>query len=368
MTFVFLCSSLESDRDGVGDYTRNLAAALIKLGLNVELIAFNDRHISDFFSGIQPQNGVPVSVKRIPSTLSQKDRMLAVKKYIDEYKPDWVSLQFVPYAFQKKGLPFGLLHSLLQLKGNFKWQIMYHELWVGVDGRLTFKNRIVKYLQQYIIKNINAKLHPACITTSIPVYLEKLNSPKARLLPLFGNIPVRHISQKANSDYDIMNVLHFGTFTGYVSELKAQFEFVKRIATNENRAIRFNIIGSAGPHKEQALTLASEIFGELAVNFIGKLPAEDISLYMHKADIGISRASHLMYGKSGSTVAMLEHGLPVVLRGLPPEFKLIQQDNYIQKGQLLFSTDSTNKIPQKQLPDYNSVENIAKKLLGYLSP
>jgi hypothetical protein len=366
MKLIFLCGCLEPGRDGVGDYTIRLAGELTRQGHKISLIALNDRYVKEGIEESRNVDHTNMPVLRISSNSSVQMRFETVNEWIGAFKPDWISLQFVPYAFNKKGLPFRLLGNLLQLKGYSNSHIMYHELWVGIDGKVTIKNKLIQQLQKCIIWQINKRFNPVCITTSIPVYLKKLNTPKAKLLPLFGNIPVQPVSNLQETNPTTINVLHFGNFTGFIHELKAQFEFVKQLAKQTGKQIRFNSIGSAGVFKEQSIQLANIIFGSSSVNLVGKLPPELISGYMHNSHIGISRANHLLYGKSGSTVAMLEHGLPVVLRGDIPDIKLLQRDFFFEREQLLFTKSTIIDFPEKNVPVYDSSGKIARQLISYL--
>src|ERR1022692_2576923 len=46
------------------------------------------------------------------------------------FNPNWVSLQFVPFGFHPKGLPFGLPRHLMSIIGSRPLHWMFHELWV----------------------------------------------------------------------------------------------------------------------------------------------------------------------------------------------------------------------------------------------
>src|ERR1700730_16908643 len=120
MKIIFICGSLEPGRDGVGDYTRRLAGKLILLGHDAAAVALNDPHIQDELAGTQPVDGVTVPVLRMPSAMDAKLRFQRVKEWIEPFRPGWISLQFVPYAFHPKGLPLLLGKRLkgLLVKGR----------------------------------------------------------------------------------------------------------------------------------------------------------------------------------------------------------------------------------------------------------
>ena len=56
MKLLFLCSSLEPGRDGVGDYTRRLAGECLRQGHEVRLLSLNDK--GEIRSRLLETNGV----------------------------------------------------------------------------------------------------------------------------------------------------------------------------------------------------------------------------------------------------------------------------------------------------------------------
>ncbi len=106
--------------------------------------------------------------------------------------------------------------------------------------------------------------------------------------------------------------------------------------------VKFNVIGNNGIHKEAAFSVIKNVLGQYALNCIGEKDENEISEIFLNADIGISRANYEYFGKSGSTVAMLEHGLPVLLRGEQPTILKLEapQNNFAK--QMIFTSSPTN--------------------------
>jgi hypothetical protein len=90
-------------------------------------------------------------------------------------------------------------------------------------------------------------------------------------------------------------------------------EALHATATADGARVHFVSIGSAGPHGPAAEALAKKIFGAERTHFLGSLSPEQISAWMQRAEVGLSRSPQAIYEKSGSTAAMLEHGLDVRL-------------------------------------------------------
>lgn len=111
MDILFICGSVELGNDGVGDYTRRLCAKLIKEGHKAQILALCDR-IVFYTSESQVVEETSVIVHRIPIQASNKQRLFWLKEILKDFTPDWISLQYVPYSFNPKGLPFWLPYYL----------------------------------------------------------------------------------------------------------------------------------------------------------------------------------------------------------------------------------------------------------------
>src|SRR5690606_13574233 len=101
--------------------------------------------------------------------------------------------------------------------------------------------------------------------------------------------------------------------------------------------------------ERQALILIEDVFGKNSIDHLGQVPAEEVSAWMQTADLGLSKADYAMYGKSASTIAMLEHGLPVLLRGKTSE-KRNRDNTNVFDDQLILIDSRISALPQKKKP------------------
>lgn len=365
MKIILLCGSLESGHDGVGDYTMRLCGELIRQGHDAAVVALNDKHVTEVYTGMQEIDGVRVSVFRIPYMWSTKKRFSQAKEWINVLKPDWLSLQFVPFSFHPKGLPIGFISKMKSLVRGYNFHIMFHELWVGVNGNERLKMRLLGLLQKIIIKQLLSNSKPNCITTTIAIYKERLSNSLVEILPLFGNIPLVFCN-KSISNVDKLKVVHFGSFTGLTEEYKSQLQFLNKAAAFYNRRVEFITFGEGGIFKDKAIKIAKSIFGEKQVIERGRLSAPEISMLLQTADVGVSRANYTMSGKSGCTIAMLEHGLPVVLRGTKPYINDNMDSDLSHSGQLLFCNSGFSAVLQRRTAKSN-LSSVAETFVAYLS-
>ena len=185
MRLLFLCSSLEPGRDGVGDYTRRLTQECVELGHTCALVALSDPHVS-----VLVETGGPggVSTLRLPPHTDFE----AAAEFRERFAPDWISLQLVAYGLHPRGVLFAATPRLRKIIGPARLHVMFHELWLGNDAKPSLRHRITGALQKASLRRMLATLRPAFVSTTNPFYAALLHSigVEASILPLFGNIPI----------------------------------------------------------------------------------------------------------------------------------------------------------------------------------
>lgn len=303
---------MEPGRDGVGDYTRRVAAALVNLGFKVSVLALFDRYVEIQVSESQQAEDTLLSVMRIPLNESAAGRFLTAKNWLAAIDPEWVSLQYVPFAFDKRGLHFGLSRQMKGLTAGRHVHIMFHELWVGIAAEESLKLRLWGNLQRLLIKRLILTMRPAVLHTQTRLYqalLAKMGF-KANYLPLFGNIPVTEVVLE--SDNDLKKQFDFVVF-GAIHNGARISEFAHDAAAYAKKNqlnIRLIFVGRCGPEQDGWVSIwQSEGLG---VEIYGDQPVESISRIMQNADFGISATAAAVVEKSGSFTALREHGLPVI--------------------------------------------------------
>ena len=324
MRIIFLCGSLEPGRDGVGDYTRRLALEMIRHGHQVAAIALNDWHLKNEFLGEQIAEENYLQILRLPSNWPSEQRFARAKEWIDSFNPEWLSLQFVNFAFNIRGLHFGLGNWLAMLGKGRKWHIMFHELWVGMALEAPKKHILWGKIQRKLIKSLILKLKPSLIHTQSHLYLAQLARLgfKAEYLPLFSNIPkVNSLTQNSGlqpkTETDSNSQISFLVF-GSIHPMSPVEQFAREAVeyAQKNRSkVSFTFIGRSGYELAHWVSvLQSE---NLNIELLGEQTPERISQVLSSASIGISTSSLGYIEKSGTVVAMLEHGLPVICVASP---------------------------------------------------
>jgi glycosyltransferase involved in cell wall biosynthesis len=309
MKIAFFCGSLEPGKDGVGDYVRLLASEVIMQGHHAVIVAINDTHLKKEYRGIQKARDIDVGVLRIPFTLSVRQRFTLARKWIDSLAPDWISVQFVPYAFHSKGLP---LLSTFYLKGIIRkrrMQIMFHEMWV--DGKNDgVKRKFTSIFQRFLIKKMLHLLMPSVIHTHIPFYqfrLKKLGFLLSKPLPLFSNICLLNRDQKQDQ-----NIFRIGIFS-QVENSKSIISFLAAVGRQVvERKIQLEVL-LLGEKKSKMMDLGNMIerLENYKIRYTGFLTTEALSAALQSCTLGLTSVPRHLLGKSGSVAAFLAHGVPV---------------------------------------------------------
>lgn len=305
---LFLSGSAEPGKDGVGDYSRRLCGALVRLGHEAQMLSLCDHQATAFVSEQQWVEGTAVTVNRIPKASTQAQRLVWTQQLVDSFEPNWISLQFVPYSFNPKGLPFWLPNFLKKINGKHQWHIMFHELWLGIDIESSFKHKCIGKLQQFIVKNMVDAIKPQCCQTQNQLYqfFLKLHTIDASILPICSNIPV--VASK-NEFKDRVQFVLFGTihpgapFEDFVKDLLA-------IKGSFTKPIEFVLIGKNG----YELLNYTNILAKYAVNYnvLGIQTESQISEVLINSDFGISTTPYFQTEKSGVYAAYREHGLNTI--------------------------------------------------------
>ena len=325
MRIAFLCSSLESGQDGVGDYTRRLAAECIRQSHPSIILGLNDAGVRETLYELQEMEGASISVMRLPSSMSWRKRAMLGRKWLDAFDPDWVSLQFGPFAYQPKGLPFGLPRRLLSITGARPLHWMFHELWILWRLPLPLRQRLLGQFQKLCIRLCLIRLNPKAIATQLPLHQAELAKRgwAAEVVPLHGNIPVH--PDGAAHDWLVNRCgllpgskwVKAGFFGNILPTLNPAL-FTARMAEIAKPGAKLLLL-SAGRIGEKSAKLWSSLERELrapaAFFNIGELNEHESSLYFSALDYGLTSYPPELVGKSGSVAAMLEHGLSVVICG-----------------------------------------------------
>lgn len=378
MKLLFLCTSLEPGRDGVGDYVRLLAESCIEGGHECQIVALNDEHIAR--GGVEWQHGQSQDIHCMRLSPSERwdERFAAVQALVHQYNPDWLSWHIVPYGFHPKGLIPPELAGFGRLGRDRNVHVMLHELWIGLSRGEPLKNIAWGALQKRRLLHFLRALGPTVIHTSNTTYETVLGREgcTSHVLPLFGNIPVTEIVPPVPRPAEWIGGI-FGTVHPQFPPVPC-FDVLVEGARASGRRLRMLGIGRMGTYGEDMFAaLNAEYGGELEAVVVGEKSPAEVSRLLQTLDFGIATHPWALLGKSGAVAAMIDHGLPVIvprddwqLRVRPIEvppidklvIKLSEMPPELMAGRLARKTAPLPRLPGIAYAFLESLESSAASL------
>ncbi len=318
MKIVFLTSSINPGRDAVGDYTLNLANAVVSLGHECHIIGYNLNSAPDNNSDILCQEA-GVSIIQLAGNLKLAERGKQLLSEIENYSPDWVSIQFVPFGFDKKGIPDFFKKTFSPIANKISVQMMFHEIWLGEKPGLPFKQKILGYLQKKSILSLLNNINPKVIQTSNPVYQSVLKREgwNTKLLNMISNFPVLETPNFNTAWTWTKNRQNYFVF-GFLGSIYKEWDYrpfidaLIKIQEFYNKKVALVSVGSMGAGKKAWDLMANDVSEKFLVYSAGIQSKENISSFLQSVDFGVALTPISIIGKSGSAAAMLEHGLPII--------------------------------------------------------
>jgi hypothetical protein len=320
MKLLIVCGSLEQGKDGVGDYSRKLALEFVKQKHQVLLFALNDRHTSTLIERAADEG---ISEIRLPASMDARERFTKLKDATNTFIPDWISLQFVGYSFNKRAIVFDLAKQLRRLKLSTNVHVMFHEIWQGESKDSTLKDKIIGFFQKRSAIAVVKALKPKCISTTNGYYQNSLSKAgiDTNKIPVFSNMPLgdstrRNIYEQLPADYRIDNTDYvLACFFGGFHHHDLLAERIKQLSVSVNDHLNKKLIvthaGKSPGIKEQFAKL-SEVTG-IPMHVLGQWAENDIADYLGICDVSLSNHPKVLFEKSGSIAAALYNGCPVII-------------------------------------------------------
>ena len=338
LKIIYVCGSAEPGKDGVGDYSRRMCGELIRKGHEVYILSLYDQFVFTFTIERQFIESTEVVVYRIPRITSKKKLLNLVQNIMINFKPDWISLQYVPYSYNIKGLPFWLPSFLKKIKGNYKWHIMFHELWLGIDIESSFRHKCIGYIQQRILQLLIFKIKPQIINTQNKLYqyfLQSLNI-NVDILPICSNIPLTAVKKDAKvyTQFVLFGTIHPGApFKNFIDDLV-------KYKSKLTKPIKFIFIGNNGQELFNYVKVLESY--DIKYEVIGIKTESIISQVLIDSDHGISTTPYFQTEKSGVYAAYKEHQINTICvsRSWTPT-----KGQYIIPNIIRYEKNNLNLIP-----------------------
>jgi hypothetical protein len=381
MQVTLIAGGLEPNCDGVGDYTRWLALESTRQGARCRLLALADRHISAPIAG----DGLSGrETKRLPFSMPWAERLRLAEQFLAAAPTEWVSLQFVPYSFQRWGIASKLVRSLPELVGDARLHVMFHELWI--DGTASARKRLVSAAQRRTVLAL-ANYPQALVHTSNPTYQHALaqHGVQAERLPLFGSIPVAR-SDAASWLSPLLEGVgcdalasegrrtHWWLFTLFgtlhpVWPPQPLLDQLQSAAAAAGKRVALISAGRPGAGEFIWKDMAAMHGARVPMLQLGEQPASRISELFNTADFGIATTPFALIGKSATVAAMLDHGLPVVVNRDDCRWPAPETDDAREAALLMrMGSDLPARLRQaRRLPPSWRLRDVSSRWLGALA-
>ena len=383
MRIAFIHSCLEPGRDGVGDYTRLLAAECARQGHPACIVSLNDPFIHGEPSvSVHKENCQDAPCLRIGPGTPWPDRIRVARAFLNAFEPDRISLQFVCYGWHPKGIARGIGPRLGAVIGSTPLQMLFHETWIGVERGASWKDRVTGMIQSHYVLRTLQELRPFAVHTTNPAWQALLarNAVHARLLPLFGLIPIvaqpdfawledelrAHEIGVSGSDHPWLFAM-FGSLHP-VWPPEPLFSHLRRLSNRCGRGIA--IVAAGRMHGGELLwdSLVARYSGDFAFCKLGERPPAQISELLQFADFGIAATPWSIIGKSAAVSTMLDHGLPVIVNRDELQFSfdvppLTGHSPLLDK----MGNDLAERLPEMQrCPPRSTLPDVAAQFIGEL--
>jgi hypothetical protein len=320
MRLLFITSAYEPGRDGVGDYVRLLGEKCQLAGHECAVLALNDKFTSQKIE-IESHG---FKLLRLPVSISRKQKEILSKTFIDFFRPDWVSLQFVSYGYDKNGIASDLYFVLKKVLPNTTIpQVTFHELWIGTEKGHQIKPFIIGQAQKFFIMRILKKFKPkfVCATTEVFCFMLSQNGIKSHFLPTFSNIQKTGDTSKFDYQSFVSKTLPreealFFVFFGSINpnwNHRLLFEYL--LAQQHKTGKKFVIfsVGVLGKGEGIWEEISNTYSNNLTFVKLGPKSDEEISVLFNECDFGLTGYPEIVYEKSGAIAAMIDNGLKVIL-------------------------------------------------------
>lgn len=365
LKFLFIVGCLEPGYDGVGDYTKTLAQHLCQQGHSCLVVAIKDPFVIKIPVHLPSHPSIPYATIRLRDVSKEKTYFSEI---IKGFQPHYISLQFVPYAFDKRGLPFYLAKLLKPFAKEYNFHIMMHEIWIGFEPWSSLKHRLIGKLQRLCIQYLFKALQPQCVHTHTTIYKNHLQAlyPGVSLLPLFSSIHNTgcESSLEAFQNLILEKDLSFKSYNRSVYWIFAFFgalhpewpsePLMKRIATAakaEQKSVLILHFGHIG--RGQTTWEALEKHYSPAFKFfkLGPLLPKQIELILTHIDFGIATSPLHLLEKSASALTFLEWGCRLIVNRIERDVKL---STFFETRILKINTkDFTKRLAQAKRSPYS---------------
>ena len=342
MRLALLSGAFPPQFDGIGDHSWWLSQALAERGH--QLTVFTS------FGADRPQ---PPGVQVIPCFEASKSKTIAqILSHLQPGRFDWLLVQYNPFCYGRRGFAPGLISALRGSPAPIA--CIFHETFaVPLWPWQHIVMRIWQYPQFAFLARTGL-----CHFVSTERWLAQVRrwaKGPSQLLPVGSNLPLCNLTKgEARERLGLRpDALILGVF-GFAHQSK-RTEWIGAAARRIHARFPQTEVLCIG----QVGELVRGVCGETPVHDHGSLPGPEVSLRLRAMDVFLAPLTDGISGRRGSTIAALQHGLPICstvrsytdtyLKKLDsPAFSLVPHDD-----QALFCEEAVRMAEKTlQQPDF----------------
>lgn len=225
---------------------------------------------------------------------------------------DLYIIQFAPYFFSPSGCSGKSIFHFASVLSNKKVIVNFHEIWIGAHPKAKWKESFIGWKQKREILKFLKLLKPKVIHSSNAAAIDRLKKEgvNAEFIYLFGNIPVHNFNPPIVNSANL-KIIFFGTpYKSFPYDiLGKQLAHIANVSTTK---IELKLIGRQRDRKGLIKLHKMATDHNLSISVNNQMTKDEISIELQTSSIGVSTTPYDIIGKSGTTAAMLEHGLPII--------------------------------------------------------
>lgn len=341
---------------GIGDYSWELYRRLKEDGTDVKVITKSDKAIEIFITEEKLGNDVYAEIK-----VWNHKSISIINKIIRKEKPDWCIVQYNPYGFNEKGLPFYFIYLILLIRFNrIRVLTFFHEIAIRKWGKgisaffIGIMQQFITYCI-YIINNVSLTSNKFYQTFFYPFPIKVLYVPANLILKndRLSSIQSSFAGKRAFSVVSFSNRCNKTMFEAFAC------------CINSGLDIRLSVIGKTTVNETQIQNKLIAFYGlESYIDRYENSNKESLINVLNTADLYIqmepvdAKGRGGVGSKSGSLAAAFVAGLPILAtKGDMTDISLYKE----QENIVFADYNNVASITEWIIKLYNNVD-LCKKL------
>ena len=301
--------------NGVGDYAFHLSKLLAQRGIEIIVLCSTQAE--------RPKLPQDLSIRVFPRIRSWN--RLAVlgefQNFLKEQEPDIVLWQYVPHAFQSKGMPVFLPLLIAMSRSYCRSVVFFHEVRIKVNWSRV--KSILNALPMFLISGMVHRFAHRSATSNVGYakLLRQYGERKAVVIPVGSNIPLTNPASKIDKDIaeKLSKRFVLGCFGMGLRGRESIFSALD-LLKKQGKSVHLLVIGKLS--SEERETIDTELLDlnlREAVTITGYLPEQMIPAYLQQVDLYLmlepSHSKRTWTGtstRSGTLATAMGMSLPVI--------------------------------------------------------